>query len=177
MALPIRVERTHGTTDPFELMRQDFSSMLGRFFGGGRLDDGGEGGGMLSLSNYGVDIREDADHFYVEADIPGFRREDIDIRLENGALTIAAERREETPQQQQDQQQARAGQSGGQPSQGQQHRSDYRLRERRYQRFHRSFTLPPDVDEQDVQAKLEDGVLKIKLNRREETKPKKIQVN
>ena len=55
-------------------------------------------------------------------------------------------------------------------------RGEYLLRERRYARFQRSFTLPPTVDESSVNAKLADGVLTITLNKREETKPRKIQV-
>lgn len=51
------------------------------------------------------------------------------------------------------------------------------LNERRYRRFQRSFTLPPTVDEQTVNAKLSDGILTIVLNKREETKPRKIQVS
>jgi HSP20 family protein len=51
------------------------------------------------------------------------------------------------------------------------------LHERRYTHFQRSFTLPPTVDEQTVNAKLQDGVLTITLNKREETKPRKISVS
>ena len=51
------------------------------------------------------------------------------------------------------------------------------LNERRYTRFLRSFTLPPTVDEQNVDAKLQDGVLTITLNKREESKPRRVQVS
>ncbi len=149
MALPTRVSR--GTyADPYELAQREFDSMLGRFFGG-RESDGGN-----YLAPYGVDVREDADHFYVEAELPGFRKEDIDITLENQTLTITAERKEEKE----------SGQKKG----------DYLLHERRYARFQRSFTLPPIVDEQTVNATLKDGVLTVVLNKREETKPRKINV-
>ena len=50
------------------------------------------------------------------------------------------------------------------------------LNERRYNRFQRSFNLPPNVDEKSVEAKLVDGVLTIVLNKREESKPRKINV-
>lgn len=55
-------------------------------------------------------------------------------------------------------------------------KGEHLLRERRYTRFLRSFTLPPTVNEQSVNAKLADGVLTITLNKREETKPRKISV-
>ena len=205
MALPVRLERGRAASDPYEMARHDFGNMLGRFFGGG-------GGGLFadpdaliaplaSLANYGVDIREDADHVYIEADLPGFRKEDIDIALENGTLTITAEHREEIEepatagdgnrqgQQAQGQQQGPAGQPAQQAQQAQRGRGRGRqqdrssdegtflLRERVVRRFQRSFTLPPNVDESDVQARYDNGVLRITLNKLEESKPKRFQVS
>jgi HSP20 family protein len=181
MALPVRVERGY-FNDPFELARRDFDSLLSRF--GGGLFGGGDESGALSLSNYGVDIREDADHIYVEADMPGFRKEDIDITLQEGNLTITAQRREESPtaDQTQQAQQPTQGQHGQQVQQGRrgqqgQRQGDYLLHERRCQQFVRSFTLPTNVDEQSVQARLDEGVLKLTLNKREDAKPRRIQVS
>ncbi len=146
MALPTRVPQ--GYVDPVDSLNREFNTMLGRFFG---AQDGGS-----RLAPYGVDVREDADHIYVEAELPGFRKEDIDITLENSTLTISAERKE---------------------SNQQDDKGDWLLRERRYSRFLRSFTLPPTVDERSVDAKLNDGVLTVVLNKREETKPRKISVS
>ena len=175
MALPTRVNR--GTYDPFELAQREFDSLLRNVYGGGRPAGGGDGG--TGLTPYGVDVREDADHIYVEAELPGFRKEDVDITLENNTLTITAERSEEHTN-------GRAGNgngnSGGQqvqaarPQQGNP-QGNWLLRERRYNRFQRSFTLPDSVDEQTVNAKLNDGVLTITLNKREEVKPRKISVS
>jgi HSP20 family protein len=152
MALPTRVQRGQ-YQDPFEQAQREFDSVLGRFFGGRQMPDGGS-----YLAPYGVDVREDADHIYVEAELPGFRKEDVDITLENQTLTITAERSEEKKE-------------------GDQKKGDYLLRERRFSRFQRSFTLPPTVDEQSVNARLNEGVLTITLNKREETKPRKVQVS
>ena len=90
MALPTRVSR--GTqVDPFEMAQRDFDHLLGRLFNGSpSAQDGGR------LAPYGVDVREDQDHFYVEAELPGFRKDDVEITLENQTLTIAAQRREES---------------------------------------------------------------------------------
>src|SRR4051812_46663443 len=111
MALPVRISRGR-TNDPTELSRNDLGSMLGQFFGRGFFDSDDGGDPLAALSNYGVDIREDADHLYVEANLPGFRKEDVEISLENNTLTIVAEHKEEidepAPQQSQGQQ---AGQS------------------------------------------------------------------
>ena len=186
MALSVRAERGL-QFDPFDIVRNDLN-MLGRFLG---FSDAGDGGNPLaSLSNYGVDIREDADHIYVEADLPGFRKEDVNVSLENGMLTITAERQEEVAEpssQQQGQEGRQQGQQGaegqqqqqrarGRSQQQQQQDSNYLLRERRITRFVRSFTLPSNVDESSVQAKLENGVLRITLNKREESKPKRVEV-
>jgi HSP20 family protein len=156
MALPTRVQRGgQSQYDPFELAQREFDNMLGRFLGG-RETNGMSGAG---LAPYAVDVREDGDHIYVEAELPGFKKAEIDVTLENQTLTIAAERDSET-------------RNGGEQPKG-----EHLLRERRYTRFLRSFTLPPTVDEQTVNAKLSDGVLTIMLNKREETKPRKINVS
>jgi HSP20 family protein len=149
MALPTIVQRG---VDPLELAQREFDGMLGRLFGG-RIFDGG-----VSLAPYGVDVREDADHIFVEAELPGFTKEEVDVNLENQTLTITAEHKTETEEK---------GAKKG----------EWLLRERRYNRFQRSFNLPPTVDAQTVQAKLHDGVLSITLNKREETKPRRITVS
>jgi HSP20 family protein len=148
MSLPTRVNRAL-VADPFEGVQRDFESMLGRMLNGGN-------GGSVRLAPYGVDVREDADRLYVEAELPGFKKDEIDITLENQTLTISGERRE-TP----------ANEKKG----------EWLLNERRYTRFQRSFTLPPTISEQSVNAKLEDGLLTITLNKREESKPRKIAVS
>ena len=157
MALPTRVQR--GAIDPFDMIHREFDDVLGRFFGGRQTNGGGQ---APMLSPFGVDIREDADHLYVEADLPGFRKDDVDITLENQTLTISAEKKQEY---------------GNKKDAAAESKGEWLLNERRYQRFLRSFTLPPTVDDQKVDAKLSDGVLRITLNKREETKPRKIQVS
>ena len=147
--------------------------MLNRWMG----NRGGDGHQMLAP--YGVDVREDQDHIYVEAELPGFRKDDVDITLENQTLTITAERSDEQtePAPAQGAQGRQGGKAQGGAGTVARPRGDYLLRERRYTRFQRSFTLPPTVDESSVNARLTDGVLTITLNKREETKPRKIQVS
>ena len=151
MALPTRVNR--GFVDPLDMIGREFDTVLNRYFGGG--SETGNGGRQHWMAPYGVDIREDQDHLYVEADLPGFKKNEVDITLENQTLTISAEHKDEEKSEQ---------------------KGDWLLNERRYARFLRSFTLPPTIDDQKVDAKLADGVLRITLNKREETKPRKIQV-
>lgn len=147
MALPTRVIRGMGG-DPWDAIHREFDGLLGRVLGAQSESTG-------RWAPYAVDVREDGDHLVVEAELPGFKKEEVEITLENQTLTIAAERKE----------------------QGEQKQGDYLLNERRYNRFLRSFTLPPTVDDRTCDAKLQDGILTVTLNKREETKPRKIQVS
>src|SRR3954471_8774292 len=114
MALPTRVHRFSHYVDPFETAQRQFEGALGRLIGAGNQENGG-----ARLAPYGVDIREDQDHFYVEAELPGFKKDEVDITLEDQTLTIAAERNAEKTEQQ---------------------KGELLLNERRYARFLRSFT-------------------------------------
>jgi HSP20 family protein len=89
-------------------------------------------------------------------EVPGLRPEDIDLTIENGVLTVSGEKRLER----------REGESDDQ----------YRLFERRYGRFSRSFRLPPVFAADRVNAVCEHGVLTITLPRAEEARPRKIEV-
>ncbi len=138
---------------PLELLDREFNRMVNRYWGAGAEVP-------ATLAPYAVDVHEDADHFYVEAELPGFTKEDVDITLEDGVLTIHAERKDETQQN---------GKNGGQ-------KQPLHI-ERRWTRFERSFTLPAAVNEGSVRADLTEGMLKVTLDKREEVKPKKIQIN
>lgn len=145
MALPVRVSR-EPSYGPSELTRWGWPEpLLDRLF--------------AAASPFGVDVREDADHLYVEADLPGFTKDEVDVTLDAGTLTITAEKRQEP--------------AGG-TDQAQRDQGQYLLRERRYERYQRSFTLPQNVDEQSVNAKLENGCLTVTLNKTERSKAKKI---
>ena len=146
--LPTQVRRAGRSDSPIDFLQDEFNRMLGRWW-----TEGSERG---TTGIYPVDIREDDDHIYVEAELPGFSKDEIDLTMENQTLTISAERHE----------QQNGAKQGG-----------YLLNERRYSRFLRSFTLPPTVDDKKVDAKLDNGILSIVLNKREETKPKKIAVS
>ena len=146
MALPTRV--THALLADPQNWQRDFDTMLNRFFNPDTHSH--------SVA-YGVDIREDANNFYVEAELPGFKKEDVNVTFEDQQLTIQAERKEEKRED---------GKNG-----------ETLLAERRWGRYVRSFTLPPTVDASKVDAKLADGVLSITLTKREEVKPRKIAVS
>ncbi|MDB5324458.1 MAG: hypothetical protein JWM57_27 [Phycisphaerales bacterium] len=123
--------------DPFEVFGQDFSTA------------------------YGVDVREDADKVYVEAEMPGFKKDEVEIVLDKSVLTITAKKAET---------------SNSQPQDGNGEGTQWLLRERSVREYRRAFRLPASADAATVEAKLEDGVLHLTLTKREETKPRRISV-
>ena len=102
-----------------------------------------------------VDIFETSNHELVlKAELPGLKREDIDIRVENNTLTLRGERKQEAEVS----------------------KENFHRVERSYGAFSRSFSLPPTVDTEKVTANFTDGLLTITLPTREEAKPRQIQV-
>jgi HSP20 family protein len=101
-----------------------------------------------------VDIRETENELIVKADIPDMKFEDIDVRLENGTLTLRGERKFEQ-----------------QKKEGGWHRV-----ERSYGSFERVFTLPDTVNPEGVQADYKNGTLTVTLPKKEIAKPRQIKV-
>ncbi|MGB0767755.1 MAG: Hsp20/alpha crystallin family protein [Phycisphaeraceae bacterium] len=104
-------------------------------------------------AKYPVDIHEDTDGLTVSAELPGFAKEQVDVSVDNGLLTISAHREAE------------------QRDEGTTH-----LHERRYTRVRRQFSLPTSIDPSNVDATLADGVLTLRLQKKEEVKPRRIEV-
>jgi HSP20 family protein len=103
-----------------------------------------------------VDIYEAENHdVVIKAELPDVKREDISVTFENDVLTLKGERKQEHTTT----------------------RERFQRVERRYGSFTRSFTLPSSVDAAQIAASYKDGVLTIRLPRREEAKPKKVAVN
>ncbi|HEX6133178.1 MAG TPA: Hsp20/alpha crystallin family protein [Longimicrobiales bacterium] len=99
---------------------------------------------------------ETEDELRLDIEMPGFREEDIEVTLENNLLTVSGEKKLEREEGRKD--------------------SDYRLFERRYGRFQRSFTVPPTVQSEGTEARYENGVLSIRMPKVEEAKPRRIRV-
>lgn len=115
---------------------------------------GSEEGLLRGSWNPTVDIYEDQDTITLEADLPGVKPGDFELSVENYTLTLRGERRFEKK------------------SEG----DNYHRVERSYGSFTRSFTLPSTVNVEDVRAEFNDGVLRVTLPKREEVKPRQIQV-
>jgi len=102
-----------------------------------------------------VDIYETENELVVTADLPGMSEKDLDVRVENNMLTIRGERKFEKSV-----------------------KEDNFLRiERAYGSFMRSFSLPTTVNSDAIKADYHDGVLTVKMAKREESKPKQVKVS
>ena len=132
---------------PGAINPSDFDAFVNRVFG----HDLG-----ATAPRYAVDVREDQDTLTLDAELPGFAREQVDVTIDNDVLTIVAERP------------ASAETSDDQAT--------WHLRERRSGRIERAFRLPNTVDVGSVDAKLVDGVLHVTLAKRQEAKPRKIAI-
>ena len=102
-----------------------------------------------------VDVYEDEHNVTLKIEVPGIDEKDIDVRIENNTLTVHGERKFEKEEKEE----------------------NYRRMERQYGSFTRTFTLPNTVNHDNVQADYDKGVLKIKLEKKAEVKPKQIKVN
>ena len=107
----------------------------------------------LSRWNPAVNVYQDKDRFTVVVELPGLKKEQIEISLHDDTLTIAGERKRED-------------ESSAQEF----------LTERLYGKFQRSLTLPTAVDAEKVKASYENGLLQVVLPKAEEAKPKQIEV-
>lgn len=103
-----------------------------------------------------ADVVELGDEVRVTAELPGVKREDLDITLENNVLTVSGEKKEEREE----------GEEGGR----------YHLMERRWGSFSRSFSLPGTVDPDRVEASFEDGTLTIRVPKTEEARRRRISI-
>jgi HSP20 family protein len=102
-----------------------------------------------------LDVQEDADNFTIRVEVPGLKREDIGVSLQDGALVISGERKAEKVE------------DG----------VEVHRQERFYGKFQRALTLPAPVAADKVKAAYKDGVLTVTLPKAEEAKPKQIDVS
>ena len=102
-----------------------------------------------------VDIEETAEAFLIKAELPGINKENVNVSVQDGVLTIQGERQEENVEE----------------KDGKRHRV-----ERLYGHFSRSFSLPDNVDHENIKASYRDGVLELTLAKQEKAKPRAIEV-
>ena len=141
------------TYDPFRELRS-LQDEVNRVFSSTFNRGGSETGMMRGAWSPSVDIFENKDQIVLEAELPGMKPEDVDISIENNVLTIHGERKFEKK-------------NDG---------DNFHRVERSYGSFTRSFTLPPTISSENVNAIFENGVLRLELAKREEAKPRRIEI-
>lgn len=127
-------------------LQSEIERMMGEMFPARRA----QAGWVLA-----VDVVSKDGDLVIRAELPGVKREDVDVTVHNGVLTISGERKEEREEKE----------------------AGYLLRERRYGSFRRSMSLPEGASESDVKATFEDGVLEVTVKGAAAvTEPKRIRI-
>lgn len=125
-----------------------FSNILDEFFQDATAGDGGR------LHAPGMDVSETDSHYHVHVSLPGMKKEDINIDLQDRRLTISGERKEEAEDKD----------------------KKHLVRETRYGRFERSVVLPDNINQDKIDARFEDGILKMDIEKKEKQVSKQIEV-
>lgn len=137
---------TSGTRLPD--LRWEMDRLLRDFFDSGSTEN-------YRPSAPAADLYETEDAYVAEMELPGFERENINVTLEQGVLTVTGNRSGEREE-----------------SEG-----EYHLRERRTGRFQRSFRMPESVNVDDVEAHFSNGILEVRMPKAAEARSRKIEVN
>jgi HSP20 family protein len=140
--------------DPFREL-QDVSSRLNRIFG--RTERADSDNGMLAVADWmpSVDISETDTAYLIKGEIPGVKKEDVKVTIEDGMLTIQGERKQEKEEK----------------------GKKFHRVECSYGSFMRSFRVPDDADESKVKAEFKDGMLNVTLTKNPKAKAKSSAIN
>jgi HSP20 family protein len=101
-----------------------------------------------------LDVTEDENELTISAELPGLKKEDVSVSVENGVLTISGEKKFESETKE----------------------KNWHRMERRYGSFYRAITLPRGVNAEGADVTFENGVLRIALPKREDVKPKTLKI-
>jgi HSP20 family protein len=146
----VKKKKQNGNGSLFPSLRNDF--LTNRFFMP-RLFDMDDDLWSNTISTPPANISETEKEYKVELSVPGLKREDIHIDVEDGAITISSEKEEESNEE----------------------KKNFSRREFSYSSFSRTFQLPEDIDENNINAKYENGMLCVTVPKKETSvsKPKK----
>src|SRR6185295_1400283 len=140
--------------DPFRDLRT-LQEEVNRLFSTNLTRGFGEEGIGAGAWNPSVDIYENKDQIVLEAELPGMKRDDFELSVENNVITLRGERQFEKKEE----------------------ADNYHRVERSYGSFTRSFTLPQSVSAEGATAEYRNGVLRVTLPKREETKARRIKIS
>jgi HSP20 family protein len=150
-------------------MQEDMDRVVSQFLGG----SAGPGGPPATTGQQGtqtwapsVDISQNDKEWCIEADLPGVKKEDVNVEVRAGYLVLGAKMRQGIePQGQQEGYQGQQQQGQG----GQQRQHTHR--ERRYGSFQRVLTLPDNLDEEKINCEFQNGVLTVHVPKMEQRTP------
>lgn len=131
-------------------LEDELRLLFGDFFG---PDRAGDETGFVRWAPR-VDIAEEDGNYELTADLPGLKKDDIKIEIHDNTLTLRGEKKIEEEKKE----------------------KSYRLAERCYGEFVRTFTLPENVNKDTIEAEFKDGVLKLTIPKTEQPKPTQIEV-
>ena len=129
-------------------LQTDLDRVFDAFFGGGTAN------GAPRRWNPAMDLAETEEHLVLKADLPGLDRDDVEIEITDGVLTVSGERKTEHEDSS----------------------SGFHRIERSYGRFSRSLALPQGVDADQVQAEFDQGVLEVRIPKPAERKPHRVEI-
>lgn len=139
--------------DPFRELR-GLQDEMNRLFMTNFSRAGDESDLMRGAWSPQVDIFENKNEIVLEAELPGIKPDEVEISIENNVLTLHGERKFEKKDE----------------------GDNFHRVERSYGSFTRSFTLPPTVSSENANAEFENGLLRLTLAKREEAKPRRIEI-
>ncbi len=135
-------------TPDYPSVPRSFSNLLDDFFNDVVASDSGR------LYVPSMDVSETDSHYHIQLTLPGMRKDEINIDLEDRRLTITGERKEETEDK----------------------NRKYHVRETRLGQFERSVMLPNNINQDKIDARFEDGILKIDIEKKQKQVNKQIKV-
>jgi HSP20 family protein len=135
-----------------QTLQQEMNRLFGSFF-----DTPTGNGGSLAARQWipAMDLVEEDEHYVLHADLPGVAEDDVKVELEDNVLTVSGERRSERNES----------------------REGYRRVERASGQFSRSLTLPEGVDPDKIEARIEKGVLELRIPKPEQRKPRRVAIS
>jgi len=128
---------------------------INRLFENDLLNEGINGPEGFTDWNPATDIYETKDSYVFKVEIPGIKKDDIEVDLKENILSIRGEKREDKEVK----------------------KENYHRVESFYGSFSRSFTIPKDIDPKKIEASLKDGILELKIGKADEVKAKKINID
>jgi HSP20 family protein len=155
---------------PVTRRRNDLGSELDRVLDG--LFGAARGSGLATCARGSADLYETDAELVLELEVPGFSKEEIEVTVERGVLTVDGSRAHDAKDTEATDN-AEEAEEGGDSHDN----ATYHIRERSFESFTRTFRVPESVGSEEILAELEAGVLTVRLPKAAEAKPRRIEIS